>query len=160
VTRSLEFLSQSTQTTRALGRKLGAVLRVGDVVVLSGELGAGKTTFTQGVAQGMGIEEQVTSPTFVLARQIPCGSMGVPLLHVDAYRISSIHEWDDLDLDVESAATVVEWGQRVSEALPADRLEISLAGQDDRREVAFTASGSRSEQVLNDFADLLAVDSD
>lgn len=158
MTRSCELHSQSAQETKALGRTLGSVLGVGDVVVLSGELGAGKTTFTQGIAQGMGISEQVTSPTFVLAREMPLGSLGVRLLHVDAYRISSIHEWDDLDLDLESAATVVEWGQRVNEALPVDRVEIALVGHDDRRSVSLTASGSRSERVLKDFLDLLAAD--
>ncbi len=132
---------------------LGQALTPGDVVVLAGELGAGKTTFTQGLAQGMGIEDPVTSPTFVVAREMPIGTSGVGLVHVDAYRISSnrissLHEWDDLDLDLESVATVIEWGERVVAALPADHLDVRISGEGDARILSIQSHGPRSARLL------------
>lgn len=132
---------------------LGQALTSGDVVVLDGELGAGKTTFTQGLAQGMGIEDPVTSPTFVVAREMPIGTSGVGLVHVDAYRISSnrissLHEWDDLDLDLESVATVIEWGERVVAALPADHLDVRISGEGDARILSIQSHGPRSARLL------------
>ena len=114
--------------TRALGRRVASVLRAGDVVVLTGGLGAGKTTFTQGLAQGMGVRGRVTSPTFVLARVHPAPDGRPALVHVDAYRLSGAAELDDLDLDadLEASVTVVEWGRGVAEVLAADRLEVDL----------------------------------
>lgn len=150
VTSATVFHSSSPDETRHWGRVLGAALIDGDVVVLDGELGAGKTTFTQGVALGMNLSEAVTSPTFVVAREMPAGGTGVPLLHVDAYRVTSLHEWDDLDLDMESAATVVEWGERVADALPTDRLNVFLSNEsaDGARELSVVANGPRSERLL------------
>ena len=140
--------STSPESTRRLGELLGRELARGDVVVLDGELGAGKTTFTQGVARGMGIPEQVTSPTFVVAREMPEGTTGTPLLHVDAYRIGSLYEWDDLDLDLAEFATVVEWGQQIAQALPTDRLEVRIEGQGPSRQLEYTAYGPRARELL------------
>lgn len=115
--------------TRALGRRLATVLRRGDLVVLTGGLGAGKTTLTQGIAEGMGVGGRVTSPTFVLARVHPAPGGRPSLVHVDAYRLSGPDELDDLDLDtdLEDCVTVVEWGRGMAEALAPDRLEVDLS---------------------------------
>jgi tRNA threonylcarbamoyladenosine biosynthesis protein TsaE len=110
---------------QALGRRLSSLLRAGDLVLLTGELGAGKTTLTQGIGRGLGVRGDVTSPTFVISRIHP-GPL--PLVHVDAYRLGGLEELDDLDLDVSLAdsVTVVEWGGGIAEALAEDRLEVSL----------------------------------
>jgi tRNA threonylcarbamoyladenosine biosynthesis protein TsaE len=116
------------EAMRALGASLAAELRPGDVVVLSGELGAGKTTFTQGLGAGLGVRGDVTSPTFVIARVHPSLTDGAPLVHVDAYRLGGVAELDDLDLDtsLEEAVTVVEWGEGIAEGLADDRLEVRI----------------------------------
>ena len=120
---------------RALGRRLAALLRAGDVVILSGPLGAGKTTLTQGIGAGLGVRGPVTSPTFVIARVHPSlaraqglAASGPALVHADAYRLGSVLEMDDLDLDTDTATsvTVVEWGEGLAEGLAADRLEIAI----------------------------------
>jgi tRNA threonylcarbamoyladenosine biosynthesis protein TsaE len=106
--------------TESLGQRIGAGLRAGDLVVLSGPLGAGKTVLVRGIARGMGVRGPVTSPTFVIAREHAAGAPGgVPLVHVDAYRLGGVAELDDLDLDTDltQAAMVVEWGEGVAEQL-------------------------------------------
>ena len=130
---------------RALGRSLATALRAGDLVILSGGLGAGKTTMTQGIGAGLGVRGPVTSPTFVIARVHPpaaaaatdgtgdaMADLAAPrpaLVHADAYRLGSAIELDDLDLDTDTASsvTVVEWGEGMAEGLAADRLEITIA---------------------------------
>lgn len=113
---------------RALGERLGHSVRAGDLVVLSGELGAGKTTLTQGLGVGLGVRGPVTSPTFVIARVHPSLVGGPDLVHVDAYRLGGIAELDDLDLDtsLDDAVTVVEWGAGLAEGLAESRLEITI----------------------------------
>jgi tRNA threonylcarbamoyladenosine biosynthesis protein TsaE len=120
---------------RALGRRLAVVLRAGDVVILSGPLGAGKTTLTQGIGAGLEIRGPVTSPTFVIARVHPplaaargLAGPGPALVHADAYRLGSAMELDDLDLDADTSTsvTVVEWGEGLAEGLALDRLEITI----------------------------------
>jgi tRNA threonylcarbamoyladenosine biosynthesis protein TsaE len=131
---------------RALGVCLGKMLRAGDVVLMDGELGAGKTTLTKGIAEGIGVLEPVTSPTFVIAREHPA-TTGVPgLIHVDAYRLRGPDEMDDLDLApaMSGSVTVVEWAAGVAEHLHADPLVLSLRVEpDDTREVSWQASGDR-----------------
>jgi tRNA threonylcarbamoyladenosine biosynthesis protein TsaE len=119
----------SADDMRALGRRLAAMLRPGDLVVLNGALGTGKTTLVQGIGAGLGVRGPVTSPTFVIARVHPSLSGGPALVHADAYRLASPAEVDDLDLDasLETSVTVVEWGGGLAEALAADRLEVSIA---------------------------------
>ncbi|MGI8797902.1 MAG: tRNA (adenosine(37)-N6)-threonylcarbamoyltransferase complex ATPase subunit type 1 TsaE [Pseudonocardia sp.] len=110
----------TTGDTEALGEQIGAVLGAGDLVVLSGPLGAGKTVLVRGIARGLGVRGPVTSPTFVIAREhAPAAAGGVPLVHVDAYRLGGAAELDDLDLDTDltQAAMVVEWGEGVAERL-------------------------------------------
>src|ERR1700744_3546228 len=114
---------------RELGRVLGGLLGAGDLVILSGGLGAGKTTLTQGIGAGLGVRGPVTSPTFVIARVHPSlDGTGPLLVHADAYRLGSFSELDDLDLDADMsrAVTVVEWGEGLAEGLAEDRLEISI----------------------------------
>nr|WP_106402527.1 tRNA (adenosine(37)-N6)-threonylcarbamoyltransferase complex ATPase subunit type 1 TsaE [Actinocorallia populi] len=129
------------------GRELAGRLRPGDLVVLSGGLGAGKTTLTQGIGAGLDVRGPITSPTFVIARVHPSLSGGPALVHVDAYRLGGLAEVDDLDLDasLEEAVTVVEWGEGMVEELAEDRLEIRLerAGGDEEREVTVTGVGER-----------------
>jgi len=117
--------------TQALGRQLAALLRPGDLVVLAGPLGAGKTALTQGIGAGLGVPGPVTSPTFVLARVHRGGR--VPLVHVDAYRLSGMADVDDLDLDAttDEAVTVVEWGHGLVEQLADEHLVVELDRRDD-----------------------------
>lgn len=114
---------------RDLGMRLAGLLRAGDLVVLSGQLGAGKTTLTQGIGAGLGVRGPVTSPTFVIARVHPSLRGGPDLVHADAYRLGSRAEVDDLDLDtdVDSSVTVVEWGEGLVEDLTSSFLEIAIA---------------------------------
>ena len=123
----------TVEDTRALGARLAPVLRAGDLIVLTGPLGAGKTALVQGVGAGLGVAGNVVSPTFVIAR-VHRGPL--PLVHVDAYRLRSLDEVDDLDLDVdvEDAVTVVEWGSGLVEQLTEARLEIALSRSDDSEE--------------------------
>ena len=148
----MRLVATDADATRALGRALAGLLRAGDLVVLSGDLGAGKTTLTQGIGEGLGVRGGVTSPTFVISRVHPSLTDGPPLVHVDAYRLGGLAELDDLDLDtsVDEAVTVVEWGSGVAEDLAESRLEVDLrrpAGdespQDEHRTVTLTAVGPR-----------------
>lgn len=119
---------RTAEAMRALGARLAGVLAPGDLVVLTGDLGAGKTTLTQGIGAGLGVRGDVTSPTFVIARVHPSTVAGPALVHVDAYRLGSIAEVDDLDLDasLDDSVTVVEWGTGLVEDLSGSRLEIRL----------------------------------
>ena len=122
------WVAQDADDMRALGERLGRSVHAGDVVVLTGELGAGKTTLTQGLGLGLGVRGGVTSPTFVIARVHPSLVGGPDLVHVDAYRLGGIDELDDLDLDtaLDDAVTVVEWGAGLVEGLADSRLEITI----------------------------------
>jgi tRNA threonylcarbamoyladenosine biosynthesis protein TsaE len=137
-----------------LGERLTQLLQRGDVILAAGDLGAGKTALTQGIGRGLGSEGPIISPTFVLSRMHP-SSIGRPtLMHVDAYRLSSASELDDLDLDaaVADSITVVEWGQGIAEGLSEERLEIgvwtspadfSAADDNSERTVTIRAVGTR-----------------
>lgn len=109
-----------------LGRAIGARLRAGDLVALTGPLGAGKTTLTRGIGEGLGIRGPVQSPTFVIARTHPSLVGGPPLVHVDAYRLGSAAELDDLDIDLTRSAVVVEWGRGMVDGLVDTWWEIEL----------------------------------
>jgi tRNA threonylcarbamoyladenosine biosynthesis protein TsaE len=115
-----------------LGARLAVVLRAGDLVLLAGPLGAGKTTLVRGLGAAMGVRGAVTSPTFVIARVHPSLVGGPALVHADAYRLGGFAELDDLDLDadLDTAVTVVEWGTGVAEALADSRLEVRIARDD------------------------------
>jgi tRNA threonylcarbamoyladenosine biosynthesis protein TsaE len=150
---------------RDLGRELAGRLRAGDLVILTGPLGAGKTTLVQGIGEGLGVRGPVTSPTFVIARVHPAldesgrAGSGPSLVHADAYRLGSVGEVDDLDLDadVASAVTVVEWGHGLAEGLAEDRLEISIQPDPDSdvRTVRLTGYGARWNEAPASSADRL-----
>jgi tRNA threonylcarbamoyladenosine biosynthesis protein TsaE len=129
---------------------LAPMLRAGDLLVLSGELGAGKTTFTQGLGRGLGVEQRIISPTFVLVRQHPAPGGGPGLVHVDAYRLESAAAVDDLDLDATLAAniTVVEWGTGRVEHLSDSRLHVDIS-----RPLGGGAEGVGTGAIITDFDD-------
>ncbi|MEU9835451.1 tRNA (adenosine(37)-N6)-threonylcarbamoyltransferase complex ATPase subunit type 1 TsaE [Streptosporangium sp. NPDC048047] len=137
---------------RELGRELAGLLRPGDLAVLSGPLGAGKTTLVQGIADGLKVRGPITSPTFVIARVHPSLSGGPALVHADAYRLGGDLEVDDLDLDasLEESVTVVEWGEGLVEGLAEDRLEISIERGEtgEERTVRLRGVGARWEGVV------------
>jgi tRNA threonylcarbamoyladenosine biosynthesis protein TsaE len=129
-----------------LGERLAALLQRGDVILAAGDLGAGKTTLAQGIGRGLGSEGPIISPTFVLSRIHPSGIGRPSLIHVDAYRLSTATELDDLDLDatVADSITVVEWGQGIAENLSEDRLEIDIWTS----EADSSATGDDSERLV------------
>jgi tRNA threonylcarbamoyladenosine biosynthesis protein TsaE len=149
--RTVVFQAPDADAMRGLGRSLAGQLTPGDLIVLSGELGAGKTTFTQGLGAGLGVRGDITSPTFVIARVHPSLVGGPDLVHVDAYRLGGLDELDDLDLDtsLDEAVTVVEWGEGLAEGLSESRLEVLIVRGDephddlDPRRVELTPVGPR-----------------
>lgn len=156
---------------RKLGRRLAGLLRAGDLVVLTGPLGAGKTTLVQGIGQGLEVRGAVTSPTFVIARVHPSLGAGPALVHADAYRLGSRAEVDDLDLDtdLDSSVTVVEWGEGLVEDLAASHLEVEIAmspvaaspgAADETRIVRLTGRGQRWEAAAESAALALTGGSD
>ena len=140
-----------------LGLELGKALRAGDVLVLTGPLGAGKTTLTRGIGEGLGVRGPVTSPTFVLARTHPSLVDGPPLVHVDAYRLNSAVELDDLDIDFAHSVVVVEWGAGMLDGIVDSWLDVVIErpeganagelGEDlvEPRTVILTGNGERWE---------------
>ncbi|MDO5061116.1 MAG: tRNA (adenosine(37)-N6)-threonylcarbamoyltransferase complex ATPase subunit type 1 TsaE [Actinomycetaceae bacterium] len=131
-----EFTVDSPHLTQALGEALGKLVRGGDLLMLTGDLGAGKTTFTQGLGRGMNVTGRVASPTFIISRVHPGqedeqGVKGPDLVHVDAYRITDLDDLETLDLDtlLTEAVVVVEWGEGKTESLSEQRLEITLTSE-------------------------------
>ncbi|MFB8212618.1 MULTISPECIES: tRNA (adenosine(37)-N6)-threonylcarbamoyltransferase complex ATPase subunit type 1 TsaE [unclassified Streptomyces] len=149
---------ESPEQMQALGRRLAAALRPGDLVMLTGELGAGKTTLTRGLGEGLGVRGAVTSPTFVIARVHPSLSGGPALVHVDAYRLGGgLDEMEDLDLDVSlpESVVVVEWGDGKVEELSDDRLQVFIDRavgdtDDERRTVTLVGVGPRWAGLRNE----------
>ena len=149
----VELELRSADEARALGLAMAPLCRPGDVVIMTGELGAGKTTLTQGLGAGLQVRGDVTSPTFVISRVHPSLVGGPALVHVDAYRLGDEAELDDIDIDayVDEAVTVVEWGEGIAEALSGERLRVHLArargaeleSGDDPRTVTVTPVGAR-----------------
>jgi len=131
---SFQVRLATVEDTHAWGARLGALLTAGDLLVLTGDLGAGKTTLVQGIAEGVGVRGPITSPTYVIARVHASLVEGPDLVHVDAYRLAGFAELDDLDLDasLEDSVTVVEWGHGVAELLSEDYLEVTLRGYETR----------------------------
>ncbi|WOX11908.1 tRNA (adenosine(37)-N6)-threonylcarbamoyltransferase complex ATPase subunit type 1 TsaE [Streptomyces sp. N50] len=148
---SVSITVNSPDQMRELGRRLAKLLRAGDLVMLTGELGAGKTTLTRGLGEGLGVRGAVTSPTFVIARVHPSLGEGPPLVHVDAYRLGGgLDDMEDLDLDVSlpESVIVVEWGEGKVEELTDDRLSLVIhraVGDttDEVRHVTVTGLGAR-----------------
>lgn len=141
---------QTPDEMEALGRELAARLRPGDLLVLTGPLGAGKTTLTRGLGEGLGVRGPVTSPTFVLARTHPSLCGGAPLVHVDAYRLASALELDDLDIDFANSITVVEWGAGMLEGVAESWLEVVIerpTGASARPTDAYAAAGVQAPDI-------------
>jgi tRNA threonylcarbamoyladenosine biosynthesis protein TsaE len=140
----LELASPTAEDTRAIGGALAPLLRPGDVIALTGELGAGKTTFVQGVAAALGYEGAVTSPSFTLVREYRTAS--VPIVHADVYRLDRVQEAVDLGLYelADGAALLVEWGDAIEALLPRDRLivELTIPGRNDARSIAMRTAGA------------------
>ena len=144
---TLNIITSNAAETKALGKKLGALLKAGDCVLLAGELGAGKTTFTQGLASALKIKGDVTSPTFVIAREHKSLADGPNLVHVDAYRLSTLAEISQLDLvtDIETAILVVEWGKGLVNDLVAEPIQITIdhnVDDENKREFAINATAA------------------
>ena len=133
----------STEQMLILGTSLSAQLKAGDLILINGPLGAGKTVLAQGIGKGLGIDD-ITSPTFVISRT---HKANLPMIHVDAYRLIDTDNpnlyLDDLDLDTENSVTVVEWGGAESARLSEDRLEISIDRTNEIRQVEIKAIGAR-----------------
>lgn len=166
----MELTLATSEEMRDFGANLARILVPGDLVLLHGDLGAGKTTLTKGIARGLGVRGTVTSPTFVIGRVYPSLENGPALVHVDAYRLGDLDELEALDLDtsLDDAVTVVEWGGGLVEVLSEDRLEIALerprgtsgaAGEalddamaDEPRRVSIETYGDRWADVDLEFA--------
>ncbi|MGO1401215.1 MAG: tRNA (adenosine(37)-N6)-threonylcarbamoyltransferase complex ATPase subunit type 1 TsaE [Flaviflexus sp.] len=157
----MELIARSADDMRAIGAKIATHVGAGDLIMLSGPLGAGKTTFVQGLAEGLGVRGRVTSPTFVISHV----HRGEPdLVHVDAYRLESLDDVDALDLDtsLEESVTVVEWGRGKTDGLSEDRLEIEIHREtgaaadedpedlfvDSPRTLVLSATGEHSQAIL------------
>lgn len=153
---SVQLHASTADQLRAIAHRVGIECRAGDVLVLSGDLGAGKTTFTQGLASGLGIADAITSPTFVISRVHHHPNGGLSLVHVDAYRVSSIGELDDIDIeaDLDASVVVIEWGRGLAEDLSPYGLDIEIlrsdAVDDEDRQLTITARDARWEQILLD----------
>lgn len=154
----MDFFSRSPEQTRRVGRRLGGALETGDVICLQGDLGAGKTTFVQGIAQGWGSVDSVSSPTFILVnvyRRADQGRGGVTqprLFHMDAYRLDSTPEAEELDLDsmLAQGALLIEWPERMNGLIPREHLWVTLENIDEEeREMKFKARGKRYDELLD-----------
>jgi tRNA threonylcarbamoyladenosine biosynthesis protein TsaE len=147
-------MAESADDMRRLGKRLGSAMRAGDVVALTGPLGSGKTTFAQGVAEGLGVpaDRHVASPSFALVNQHPGRT---PFVHVDFYRIRSGAELPELGLEeaFDSAATAIEWAERFPEALPDDHLHITVTAPDEgARRLELQGTGPRGRALVAELA--------
>jgi len=154
----MRVLTRSVEETRAVGERLGAtLLRPGDLVVLAGSLGSGKTAFAQGVARGLGVTDPVVSPTFTIVREY---QGRVPLAHIDVYRLERLQELHDLGFDeiLDDRVTLVEWGDAAGPVLPADRLEVRLEmpADEEERDIRISAHGESWQGRTRRLAELLA----
>ena len=149
----LECFSRSAEQTRRFGMRLGAMLRPGDLVGFTGDLGAGKTTLISGIAQGWGTLDHVTSPTFVLVNEYERGD-GATLFHMDAYRIGSVWEAEELDFErmLQKGAMVIEWAERIAPILPNERLWINMKYvSEETRSFTLCPTGKRFVDMTAEF---------
>jgi len=144
----MKITTCDAQQTESLGAALGSILRAGDVVVLTGDLGAGKTTFAKGVARALGVREPVTSPTFTIVQEY---DGDVPVAHVDVYRLERVQELHDLGFEelLDGRVVLIEWGESVAPALPRQRVEVTLeqGPGDDTRSIEIVGSGALAARV-------------
>jgi tRNA threonylcarbamoyladenosine biosynthesis protein TsaE len=145
---NLQISTHSPADTLALGRRFAAVLTAGDVVLLSGRLGSGKTLFAAGIAEGLGITERITSPTFVISRIHRDGFL--PLVHADVYRLGTLAEFDDLELpdDATDGVLLIEWGDTVAAGLAESHLVVRIDVEQEVRVFTFMPQGSWTERSL------------
>ena len=161
---SVRLSVPTAEAMHDLGHDLARLARPGDLIILTGELGAGKTQLAQGIGEGLDVAGSVISPTFVLSRIHRSTSDGPALVHVDAYRLDSEAEIDDLDLEayMPVAVTVVEWGEGLAEHLSDNRLEVRILRaddvEDDTREVIVTPVGPRWKDLVSDWEALVNED--
>ncbi len=149
----IDVLCPTAGDTEALGARLASSLRPGDVILLAGGLGVGKTLLTRGIATGLGVEEPVVSPSFVLVKEYRTGFM--PIVHVDVYRLGTMNEFDDLDVLelAQDGLLIIEWGEAVEPALPRDHLTIRFSVADDEsRTLHFEGEGSWQDRDLSGVA--------
>lgn len=149
---TLDFVSKSPDQTRRIGMRLGALLQAGDLICLQGDLGAGKTTLVQGMAQGWGTLDSVSSPTFVLVN-VYRRADETQFFHMDAYRIDSAPEGEELDLDtmLDSGPLLIEWAERLEKILPRERLWVALEHvSEEHRQMRFEAHGKRYDALVSE----------
>ncbi|MBI3173137.1 MAG: tRNA (adenosine(37)-N6)-threonylcarbamoyltransferase complex ATPase subunit type 1 TsaE [Chloroflexi bacterium] len=149
---TLDFFSRSPEQTRRVGMRLGSMLRPGDVICLQGDLGAGKTTFVQGLAQGWGTLDAVSSPTFIIVNMYRRAD-GAQLYHMDAYRLDSVPEAEELDLEsmLAQGPLLVEWAERIRDLIPANHIWLEMEYlAEEHRKMRFTAHGRRNDALLAD----------
>jgi len=154
----MDFFSRSPEQTRRIGVRLGGALQAGDLICLQGDLGAGKTTFVQGIAQGWGSLDSVSSPTFILVNVYRRDDQS-QLFHMDAYRLDSTPEAEELDLDsmLADSALIIEWPERMAGLIPIERLWVNLEYVDDEeRKMKFNSSGKRYTELLEIIRDSMA----
>jgi tRNA threonylcarbamoyladenosine biosynthesis protein TsaE len=147
---TIEFFSRSPEQTRRIGMRLGGEIQAGDVICLQGDLGAGKTTFVQGLAQGWGSRDSVSSPTFIIVN-VYRRENGGQLFHLDTYRLDSVPEAEELDLDsmLAEGALVVEWPERLGALVPDERLWINFDHTaEEQRQIRFNTKGKRYDELL------------
>ena len=148
---TMDVFSRSPEQTRRIGMRLGGALQAGDVICLQGDLGAGKTTFVQGIAQGWGSLDSVSSPTFIIVNMYRRGDES-RLFHMDAYRLDSTLEAEELDLDamLSQGPLLIEWPERMNGLIPLEHLWVQLEHiAEEEREMRFRASGSRYDELLD-----------
>ena len=147
---TVDFLSRSPEQTRQIGTRLGQALQAGDIICLQGDLGAGKTTFVQGIAQGWGSMDAVSSPTFILVN-VYRGADGKQLYHLDAYRLDSELEAEELDLNTMLAQgpLLIEWPERMQNLIPGEHIWVNLEYVDqEERQMKFKSHGDRYDELL------------
>jgi tRNA threonylcarbamoyladenosine biosynthesis protein TsaE len=147
---TMDFFSRSPEQTRRIGVRLGSALQTGDVICLQGDLGAGKTTFVQGIAKGWGSQDSVSSPTFIIVNVYRRADQN-QLFHMDAYRLDSTSEAEELDLDsmLAQGPLLIEWPERINGLVPDDRLWVKLEHIDEEeRQMKFKSSGKRYDNLL------------
>ncbi|MFM7014063.1 MAG: tRNA (adenosine(37)-N6)-threonylcarbamoyltransferase complex ATPase subunit type 1 TsaE [Actinomycetota bacterium] len=154
---SLELSVPAEDQMHEFGVALGKILKPGDLVSLNGPLGAGKTTLTRGIGEGVGARGNISSPTFLIARTHETNS-GTPFIHIDAYRLGGAAELDDLDIDFANSISVIEWGRGFTDGLVESQLEIDIdrTMENDERIVKLNAIGDRAKEIVSE----LGIDND